>query len=127
MRSGIQRVLDVRNNPVARRYGFHKGTLSRLCDNVCIEYQHFPQLGVPREWRQGLETSADYEALFARYEEVVLGRETAAVDKVAAMMTEKPTVLMCMEADAAQCHRSRLAAAVARKIDLLVRDLGGTK
>jgi uncharacterized protein (DUF488 family) len=127
MRAGIQRVLDVRNNPVARRYGFHKGTLSRLCENVCIEYQHCPQLGVPREWRQGLGTSADYEALFARYEAVVLGREAAAVDRVAAMVIEKPTALMCMEADPARCHRSRLAEAVSRKTCLPVRHLEGTR
>ena len=30
--SGIQCLIDVRNNPVSRRYGFHKSTLSRLCD-----------------------------------------------------------------------------------------------
>jgi len=127
MRAGIQRIVDVRSNPVARRYGFHKKTLKRLCDNVHIEYQHFPQLGIPSEWRLGLESQADYDSLFTRYEIDTLSREVAAVDKVAVLMAEKPTVLMCMESDPAKCHRSRLATRVAAKTGLPPRHLEGTK
>jgi uncharacterized protein (DUF488 family) len=127
MRAGIQRIVDVRSNPVARRYGFHKKTLNRLCENVHIEYQHFPQLGVPSEWRQGLESQADYDSLFTRYESDTLSREVAALDKVAVLMAEKPTVLMCMESDPAKCHRSRLAARVAAKTGLPPRHLERTK
>ena len=42
MRNGIQQLLDVRNNPVSRRYGFHKTTLGRLCKSLDIEYVHRP-------------------------------------------------------------------------------------
>ena len=126
MRAGIQRLIDVRNNPVARRYGFHKSTLGRLCGNVEIEYVHFPQLGICPEFRRNLEGAADYEALFARYEGGTLPREAEAVNRVAELMTGKPTALMCVEADPQRCHRSRLAKAVARVAALPVLHLGGS-
>lgn len=31
MRAGVRRLLDVRANPVSRRYGFHKSTLNDRC------------------------------------------------------------------------------------------------
>ena len=124
LRAGIQRLIDVRSNPVARRYGFHKSTLARLCGNVEIEYRHVPQLGIPSEQRQGLNTTSDYEALFARYETETLPRERRAVAEVAALMTERPSALMCMEANPAQCHRSILAKALASNLDLPVQHLG---
>lgn len=125
MRAGIQRVIDVRNNPVARRYGFHKSTLGRLCGKVEIEYAHFPQLGVRSELRRNLEGPADYGALFTRYEDETLPREKDPVKRVAELVSKKASVLMCMEADPQRCHRSRLAKAVASVADLPVRHLGG--
>jgi len=126
MRSGIRRLIDVRNNPVARRYGFHKSTLDRLCGRVEMEYVHFPQLGIRPELRRNLEGPADYEALFAQYERETLPRETEAVNKVAGLMSGRPAVLMCVEANPQRCHRSRLAKAVAQVAALPVRHLGGS-
>src|SRR5262245_36147850 len=37
IQSGIQRLIDVRRNPIARRYGFHRSTLNRLCGRLDIE------------------------------------------------------------------------------------------
>lgn len=124
LRAGIQRVLDVRNNPVARRYGFHKSTMERLCKKLQIEYLHFPQLGIPSEQRQGLETPTDYKLLFDQYEAVTLPHQMLAVKQAAAIMGDKPTALMCMEADPSQCHRSRLADAIAVIVGLPVIHLG---
>jgi uncharacterized protein (DUF488 family) len=125
MRRGIQRLIDVRNNPASRRYGFHASTFRRLCAKVEIEYLHFPELGVRPDLRRNLEGLADYETLFARYEGEVLPRETAALNMVADLTREKPSVLMCMEADPQRCHRSRLALAVAEATLLRVCHLGG--
>jgi uncharacterized protein (DUF488 family) len=125
IRVGIQRVFDVRKNPIARRYGFHKRTLERLCGKVQIEYVHFPQLGIPSHLRHDLKSESDYERLFARYEREILPAETETVSQVAALMNEKPTALMCMEADPVKCHRSRLANMIARETDLSVHHLGG--
>jgi len=125
LRGGIQRIIDVRSNPVARRYGFHKRTLARLCGNVQIEYVHVPELGIPSDLRRGLETASQYEALFSRYEADILPLQGTSVARVAALMKERRSDLMCMEADPERCHRSRLARAVARATALPVRHLGG--
>jgi len=124
IRAGIQRIIDVRNNPIARRYGFHKRTLERLCGKVQIEYVHFPELGIPSQWRRGLKSASDYNRLFAEYEREIIPRETKAVDQVIKLMNEQPSALMCMEADAAKCHRGRLAHIIARKAGLSVYHLG---
>jgi uncharacterized protein (DUF488 family) len=120
---GIQQVIDVRNNPVSRQYGFHKNTLARLCESVEIDYWHVPQLGVPRELRGNLETPTEYEALFARYERELLPAAGDALAQVVRLVKLKPAALVCMEADPACCHRSRLATVVARKTRLSVRHL----
>jgi len=127
MRNGIQRLLDVRNNPVSRRYGFHKTTLARLCGFVDIEYIHRPELGIPRVLRQRLKTQADYESLFAKYEADVLIDQAGMVEEVLRLVRTKPTVLVCMESDPHMCHRSRLANVVSEGSDLPVRHLEPTE
>ena len=59
---------DVRRNPLSRKYGFSKSTLSKACGNVGIRYEHLPELGIASEQRQELTTQADYDALFEVYE-----------------------------------------------------------
>lgn len=114
VQSGIERLLDVRRNPVARRYGFHKSTLTRLCVSLGISYEHIPELGIASEERRSLESAADYLALFETYERRTLTMEKLAVERIARLVIEKPSVLVCMEANPCFCHRSYLAAAVAR-------------
>jgi uncharacterized protein (DUF488 family) len=123
MLNGIQRLVDVRNNPVSRRYGFHKTTLGRLCHSLDIEYVHRPELGIPAVFRQSLKTQADYEALFTKYEAEVLADQVAAVDAVSQFVKGKPSVLVCMESEPHRCHRTRLANAVSNRSRLPVRHL----
>jgi len=123
MRAGIQRIIDVRNNPVSRRYGFHKSTLNRLAGFVGIEYAHVPELGIHSENRQELESQADYDALFEVYRAKTLKGESSAVKRVSKLVEEKPSVLVCMEANPCQCHRSHLAAAVSVESTLPIKHL----
>jgi uncharacterized protein (DUF488 family) len=48
----IRRLIDVRSNPTARRYGFHESTLDRLVNRLSIEYRHFAELGIRSEIRR---------------------------------------------------------------------------
>lgn len=123
IREGIARLIDVRNNPVSRRYGFHKTTLGRLCRNVGIEYVHFPELGIISSDRQDLDLPGARKALFDGYAKTTLRKQTDAIDRVAALVESGPSVLVCMEACAKDCHRSRLAEPVAAKTGLPVRHL----
>lgn len=121
--NGIRRVIDVRMNPIARRYGFHKSTLDRLCGKLDINYIHVPELGIRSEKRQQLETRDDYETLFADYEQTTLRDAHVAIESVVKLIEETPSVLVCMEADPCFCHRLRLADAVARRSGLEVVNL----
>jgi uncharacterized protein (DUF488 family) len=123
VRSGIQCLVDVRHNPVSRRYGFHKSTLSRLCDYLGIEYQHFPELGVPSENRTSLHVLSDYQALFDRYQREMLPRQAVTVQKAAKILSARPSVLVCMEANPEFCHRTHLATVLAKLTGLPIKHL----
>lgn len=123
LRKGMRRLIDVRCNPIARRYGFHKETLRRLCADVDIEYLHMAALGVPSTWRADLSDEASYARLFERYDNEILPAQAMAVDKAGALISEMPSALMCMEAKHHSCHRSRLGAEIARRTSLPVKEL----
>jgi uncharacterized protein (DUF488 family) len=123
LRKGIRRLVDIRCNPIARRYGFHKATLCRLCNDIGVEYVHFGSLGIPSTWRASLTDQSSYERLFERYTSEILPKQNHAIESVAHLVVEKPSALMCMEASHYSCHRSRLALEVARRTSLPVREL----
>lgn len=124
MAAGVRRLIDVRNNPIARRYGFHKSTLTRLCAALDIEYLHLPELGVSSADRRAVETDAGRNHLFMTYTSVTIPSQSEAVRRVAQLVAERASALMCMEANPCDCHRSRLAVTVAAQTGLPIRHLG---
>ena len=104
---------DVRRNPLSRKYGFSKSTLSKACDGVGIRYEHLPQLGIDSDERRDLKTQADYDALFASYERNDLPKQTEAVALIRAWVQAGERVaLTCYEALPCQCHRHCVAEAL---------------
>ena len=124
IRSGIERLIDVRSNPTARRYGFHKSTLTDLCDRVGIDYRHVPELGIPSARRAGLDITVNRDELLGWYQREQMPSQIRKVEEVARWIAEKPSVLVCMEAEPCQCHRSRLAESVRDLTGLPVIHLG---
>jgi uncharacterized protein (DUF488 family) len=123
LRAGVKRLIDVRCNPVARRFGFHKSTIERHCHDLAIQYTHVPELGIPSSKRANLSDESSYNRLFDYYEEKVLPAHEKWVNMVSSLMRKEPSALMCVEADAKCCHRTRLAAAVAKETNLPVKEL----
>jgi uncharacterized protein (DUF488 family) len=121
---GIQRLIDVRNHPIARRFGFHKSTLQRLCKSLEIDYVHYPELGILSSERQNLDHPGDYQELFERYERVTLKAQTESIEHISTLICDKPSVLVCMEAESCRCHRSRLATAISQRNTLPIVHLG---
>jgi hypothetical protein len=119
---GVERVVDVRANPASRRLGFHKSTLRKLAADVGIGYEHFPQLGVDKELRSEATTSGEVNRMFEDYA-VRIRSQDADLAAVLALMNERPSVLVCAETHARDCHRSRLSAALAERCELTVEDL----
>lgn len=121
---GIRRVIDVRSNPIARRYGFHKSSLSRLCERLGFEYCHFPDLGIPSEERRHLRSASEYDSLFERYREEMLPERIGSLQKAAEMLQADASVLVCSEADPRFCHRTHLAGVLSARTGLPIRHLG---
>lgn len=124
---GMTQIIDVRRNPISRKYGFHKSTLAKLAGKLNIRYEHIPELGIPSEYRSNLETLEDYEALFDSYEQEILPVNRSAVAQAATLISSVPSVLICQEADPRYCHRTRLALHIHRLTGLRVYDLGAER
>jgi len=123
LKEGVQCIADVRANPMSRKFGFGRSSLSEIAGKLGLEYLSFPTLGIPSRARAGLDGFASYQRLLDSYEREVLRRNHADILALAAVARAKPTVLVCKEQEARYCHRSRLAAAVAKLSDLPVQHL----
>ncbi|MBP0026530.1 MAG: DUF488 domain-containing protein [Roseofilum sp. SID2] len=122
MQSGIQKLIDVRYNPIARRYGFHKSTLQKLCHSLDIDYQHLPGLGIPGAARKNLNSSDRYQSLFEGYRSNLCNCPDD-IETVISLLTSQPSVLVCMEANPECCHRNILAQYIAGIINLPIEHL----
>ena len=123
LKAGIQQVIDVRGNPVSRRYGFHKSTLSKLCKGLDIQYRHVPEVGIPSEFRVNLQQPSDYIQLFQNYKKTVLVNQQDAIERISDWMVSCPSVLVCMEANPFFCHRFHLAEQIVNQTKLPINHL----
>ncbi|MGB6973825.1 MAG: DUF488 domain-containing protein [Terracidiphilus sp.] len=121
LHSGIRRIVDVRANPVSMKYGFAKSSLSGLAAKLGIGYVHCPELGISSKDRKQVRTEKDFLKLFYYYESRILPTQEGQALKVAELMIQMPSVLLCMEREAVNCHRGRLAnrIAVLSKLDVI--------
>lgn len=119
LRAGVTVLCDVRKNPLSRKYGFSKKTLSHACDGVGIRYEHLPELGIASGERQELVTQADYDALFATYERTTLPHQREALKQILGWIADGDRVaLTCYERLPQQCHRARVANALVQTSNL---------
>jgi len=123
LRTGVRSVIDVRCNPLSRKYGFAKRRFSTTAKKLGIGYRHVPALGIPSGLRRDLGSEDSYQQLFDHFETKVLPHATEALTEVGDMLLDDPGVLVCMEREPARCHRSRVSAAVAKMTGLPVRHL----
>ena len=113
LKGGATILCDVRRNPLSRRYGFSKSTLSNACNNVGIRYEHLPKLGIASEERQGLDSLEDYEALFDTYAAEQLPNQTESLSVISSWVKDGHRVaLTCFERSPSQCHRHCVADAL---------------
>lgn len=116
VRDGVTLLCDVRRNPLSRKYGFSKNTLSKGCEGVGIRYEHLPELGIASEERRELKTQADYDALFDRYTKESLPRQINALIKIRSWIEKGDRVaLTCYESLPEQCHRTCVAEALEQR------------
>ena len=120
LRSGVRALLDVRANPVSRKYGFAGRSLREISGKLALEYSHLPELGIDGANRTALTSFAAYQKLLDRYESQMLPQLTTSVHRLLELIRERPSALMCVERDIRCCHRGRLAAVAAEATGLPV-------
>ncbi len=109
IRNNIGVLVDVRKNPLSRKYGFSKSQLRRYVDAIGMTYQHLPELGVPSSMRQNLDSQEAYRNLFEQYDTQILTTEFEIVEKLRDLVYgNRRVALTCFEADHSSCHRSRI-------------------
>ena len=123
LQRGILNIIDVRANPLSRRYGLSKRELARIAGEIGLEYQHFPALGISGSRRRDLSDSASYQRLLSWYRCELLPEANEYILQVGKLMSGTPSVLICFEEDHRCCHRSPLADAVAKSRKLEVEHL----
>ena len=105
IRNDVHVLVDVRNTPYSRKFGFSKSRLQHITETVKIRYIHIPELGIESEHRVSLETDADYEKLFESYAQTLPDRERELKDLYSILQENKRIALMCFERDPKHCHR----------------------
>jgi uncharacterized protein (DUF488 family) len=106
----VKVVVDVRRNPISRKYGFSKTRMREMLASEGIDYIHLPKLGIESERRRSLKTRADYNVLFLWYENEVLDREKVSLGEIInRISSDKRVALTCFESDPTFCHRSKVS------------------
>ena len=115
VKNNIKTLIDVRRNPLSRKYGFSKKTLSETVKKLGIDYVHIPELGIASDKRQELNTQADYDRLFAVYEKEELKQNRKSLlELFETFLANKRVAITCFEADVRMCHRGRIAKALSQ-------------
>lgn len=113
IKDDVKILIDVRKNPISRKYGFSKKTLQKAIEEIGIEYRHIPELGISSEDRVNLANIEDYNRLFDQYEKEVLNNSHELLKMINRLVIEKHRVgLTCFEKLPEYCHRSRVARAI---------------
>ncbi len=106
----IKVVVDVRRNPISRKYGFSKKRLIKMLALEGIDYMHYPELGIESVRRRSLKTRADYFSLFHWYENEVLDKKKDVLEEIIdRIISDERVALTCFEADPTLCHRSKVS------------------
>jgi hypothetical protein len=113
IRNDVKILIDVRSNPLSMKFGFSKSQLKKCCEDVGIQYVHFPEVGIQSHQRQELNMQADYDRLFEAYRANTLTQTITVQEEILSLLEKnKRVALTCFEADVDQCHRKYLAEAI---------------
>jgi uncharacterized protein (DUF488 family) len=113
IQADVKTLIDVRRNPLSRKYGFSKKALSDTLKKLGIAYEHMPELGIASHKRQNLNTQADYDRLLNSYEEQELKQNAKALQNLLNVsLRDKRVAITCFEAHVCMCHRGRVAKAM---------------
>lgn len=105
IQNDVRVLIDVRRNPLSRKFGFSKKKLEQITGKIGIQYVHIPELGIENEKRNALETREDYRLLFQEYRRALPDREQQLQEVHSLFNSNSRVALMCFEKDPETCHR----------------------
>ena len=105
---GVTVLVDVRQYPLSRKYGFSKNILQEYLEKVGIQYQHVSELGSPKLMRDELRQEGDYITFFCKYRAYIKHKHFE-VQKIVDLTQVETICVMCFEKDCELCHRTILA------------------
>jgi len=111
----IDLLVDVRAVASSRRPGFAKTALAANSNAVGAEYLHLRALGTPADGRAEARAGRPEEMKKIFRAQLATDEAQEQLVKVADLVNQgRRVALLCLEADAQACHRSIVAAEVAR-------------
>ncbi|MDA0702016.1 MAG: DUF488 domain-containing protein [Proteobacteria bacterium] len=125
--AGIATLIDVRAGPHSRKPGFSKSQLAQHLQEAGIAYLHLVALGNPPAGREAAKAGRieDYRRAMGGQLDSEAGQGD--LRNAAGCAAASPSCLMCFEADAAQCHRSLVAARLADQHGFQINHIPGTE
>jgi uncharacterized protein (DUF488 family) len=113
--TGVRTLCDIRSHAVSMyKPAFSKNNLRDRLSSEGIEYEHFPQLGIPRDIRVKAIHEGSREVLWDWYDTYVAQRYVGINLHNFFNGVEHPVAFMCSELDPHECHRHRLSLALER-------------
>ena len=121
--TGVLVLIDVRAVASSRKAGFSKTLLAGGLAEAGIEYVHLRGLGTPKAGREAARAGriAEMHAIFE--EQLRTPEAEHDLARAEAIVAERPAALLCLEADAAGCHRRIVAERLRERLGIAVRDL----
>lgn len=110
LKADIDILIDVRKKPRSMKFDFNANRLGEYLKKVSISYMGIPDLGIPANLRQGLNSDAAYQKLFELYDSKILPFQARHLNKITAFIHQGHHVaLTCFERNYNHCHRHRIA------------------
>jgi uncharacterized protein (DUF488 family) len=121
--AGVERVIDVRAVAASRRPGFSKTALGNALRERGVDYLHLRPLGTPAAGREAARKGRTAEMRLIYAEQLESDEAALALEQALAAAVERPSALLCFEAEAQGCHRSMLAERMVARRPFEVIDL----
>ena len=115
----VQVLVDIRAVASSRRPGFAKTALAANVATIGIEYLHLRGLGTPAEGRAAARAGKHAEMRKIFLSHLATDEAQSQLATLTSIVRDGRRVcLLCFEADAAHCHRTLVANALAKKLDV---------
>lgn len=116
--NAVEVLVDVREIPISRKKGFSKSALSEFLREIGITYVHVRDLGSPRDLRNNVRESHDYERFFSSLRHLYAEpRFTEPFGMIAKESKIHRVCLMCCCSDWKLCHRRILCEQLESMVD----------